>query len=140
MPTQNPSTASNGSGKAPGRVRSGKARMEKLSPEQRKELARNAALERWRRARARQLAKDASGDAPGESGIVVVLPSVPNDLPVAKWPGELDIGIACYVLDDGRRIISRTGATDFLTAGKGGGNLESYTNVQALTKHIPPGL
>lgn len=129
----------------PGRAKGGRARAERLSTEQRKEIARNAALERWRVQRARQLAKDASNKNPGDSEaklVVVdeVLPNVPNDLAVAKWPGELEVGIACYVLSDGRRMISRTGATDFLTRGKGGGNLESYTGIQALKRHIPSNL
>ena len=53
----------------------------------------------------------------------------PTEFPVAKWPGELevaDLEIPVYVLDDGRRVLSRTGALNFLTGGKGGGNLESY--------------
>lgn len=59
--------------------------------------------------------------------------------PVAKWWGTLAIGedeIACYVLDDGRRVISRTGATSFLTSSKGGGNLDSYIGVEALKPYI----
>jgi hypothetical protein len=119
--------------------------MEKLSPQERKELARAAAIERWRKARARQLAKTAGSPDPGKSepseqDISEAISNIPNDLPLAKWPGELQSGIAVYVLSDRRRIISRTGATDFLTAGKGGGNLESYTGVQALAKHIPQDL
>jgi len=62
-------------------------------------------------------------------------------LPVARWAGELTVGnIPCYVLDDGRRVISRTGATDVLTGGKGGGNLESYLYVESLVPYIPPDL
>jgi len=60
--------------------------------------------------------------------------------PVAKWWGELLLGdeaASCYVLDDGRRVISRTGATDVLTGGKGGGNLESYIEVGALSDYLP---
>jgi hypothetical protein len=125
-----------------GRVRSGKARMDKLSPEQRKQLARDAAMERWRKARARQVVKDTGNMMPGEKqpsdeAIAEVLPSVPSDLPIAKWPGQLSIGIPVYVLNDQRRIISRTGATDFLTDKKGGRNLESYLGVQALQKYMP---
>jgi len=48
-----------------------------------------------------------------------------------------DIEIPCYVLSDGRRVISRTGATDMLTDSKGGGNLESYIGVESLKKYIP---
>ena len=119
--------------------------MEKLTPEQRKEMARAGAMERWRRARARQMAMVTGISMPGEkapsdSEVEVELVNVPNNLPIAKWPGELEVGIACYVLADGRRIISRTGATGFLTDGKGGGNLESFVGVQALRKYVPENL
>jgi hypothetical protein len=60
--------------------------------------------------------------------------------PVAQWPGVLKIGrveLPVYVLDDGRRVISRTGATDVITGRKGGGNLESYVGVTALRGYIP---
>lgn len=64
--------------------------------------------------------------------------SVPVVLPIARWSGELTVGgVPCYVLDDGRRVISRTGATDVLTGGKGGGNLESYLYVESLTEYMP---
>ena len=61
-------------------------------------------------------------------------------IPIAKYPGILQLGdseIPVYVLYDGRRVVSRSGATGVLTAGKGGGNLESYIGVQALKKYIP---
>jgi hypothetical protein len=63
--------------------------------------------------------------------------------PVARWPGHLDVmgvEIACYVLDDGRRVITRTGALAFLTDGKGGGNIESYLRVEVLRPFLPSGL
>lgn len=65
-----------------------------------------------------------------------------NVLPVARHPGTLTVGdvqLNCYVLDDGRRIISRTGATEFLTEGRGGGNLESYVEVKTLEPYLPRG-
>ena len=62
-------------------------------------------------------------------------------IPIAQWPGALEIGNAeplpVYVLDDGRRVISRTGATDVITGRKGGGNLESYLGITALRGYIP---
>ena len=61
----------------------------------------------------------------------------------AKWPGQLEVGeqeIPVYVLDDGRRVISRTGALNFLTNGKGGGNLESYLEVEVLKPFMPSDL
>lgn len=63
--------------------------------------------------------------------------------PIARWAGELSFGeedVSCYVLGDGRRVISRTSATNVLTGKKGGGNLEQYINVEALTEYVPPNL
>ena len=63
--------------------------------------------------------------------------------PRAQWWGDLTLGdelVSCFVLDDGRRVISRTGATDALTGKKGGGNLESYLGVDALSDYLPPDL
>jgi hypothetical protein len=61
-------------------------------------------------------------------------------LPVAKWPGELAVGnllVPVYVLDDGRRVLSRTGALNCLTDGRGGGNIESYLEIEVLRPFIP---
>ena len=76
--------------------------------------------------------------SPGDfisSGDLEVLKKLPD----AKWMGYLVIGDAelpVYVLDDGRRVISRTGATGVLTNNKGGGNLESYLGVEALKSYV----
>jgi hypothetical protein len=64
-------------------------------------------------------------------------------VPVAKWPGTLEVGeleMPVYVLDDGRRVLSRTGALNFLTGGKGGGNIESYLEIEALKPFLPSDL
>jgi len=69
--------------------------------------------------------------------------AVTTKAPDAKYFGTLQIGdgeISCYVLDDGRRVISRTGATDVLTEKKGGGNLESYIHIEALKSYLPKSL
>lgn len=121
--------------------RGGKARMEKLTPEERKALARSAAKQRW------ENAKNAGIKAAGESVDYqpIVLDHGANEtktLPVARWPGILTIGtkeIPCYVLDDGRRVISRNAATGFLSDEKGGGNLEQYLVVQSLRGYVPAG-
>ncbi len=63
-------------------------------------------------------------------------------LPVAKWPGTLTIGsidLPVYVLDDGRRVISRGGATNILTSKKTG-DLESYLRVEGLADYLPENL
>ncbi len=64
-------------------------------------------------------------------------------LPEAKWPGVLPLGdseLPVYVLDDGRRVISRTGATSVLIGRQGGGNLESYLGIQVIKGYLPPDL
>lgn len=50
------------------------------------------------------------------------------------------VEVPCYVLSDGRRVISRVGATEILTGIKGGGDLEKYVAVKALVKYIPEDL
>ncbi|WP_438396513.1 P63C domain-containing protein [Caballeronia sp. DA-9] len=72
-----------------GRAKGGIARKEKLTPERRSEIARNAAKARH-------------------------APSDPPELPVATHKGVLTIGdlkIPCFVLNDGRRVISGRGMT-----------------------------
>jgi len=73
-----------------GKARGGKARAEKLSPERRKEIATMAAKERWER-------EDTK------------LPKVTHR-GVIKIP-DLNMEIPCFVLDDGRRVISGRGIT-----------------------------
>lgn len=77
------------------------------------------------------------------SDLVALPPSaedVEQDVPKARWAGVLQIDanteVPCYVLTDGRRIISRTGATASLTK-RGSGNLESYIRVASLKSYLP---
>jgi len=75
-------------------------------------------------------------NTPGNS---VTVPGIPK----ATWWGVLPIGDAelpVFVLDNGLRVISRTGATGLLSDRKGGGNLENYLQVSALTPYMPPDL
>jgi len=69
-----------------------------------------------------------------------VTDDLPVEVPRAKWSGVLQIGedveVPCFVLNNGLRVISRTGATASLT-GKGSGNLESYIRVGALKPYLP---
>lgn len=61
----------------------------------------------------------------------------------AKWTSVLPIGeweLPGYVLDDGRRVISRTGATGVLVGQQGGGQLERYLSVHSLRPYVPPEL
>jgi hypothetical protein len=111
--------------------------MEKLSPEERKSLARNAAKQRWENARGAGI-QVAGQTAPYES---IILEKT-EALPLARWPGILSIGtseVPCYVLEDGRRVITRTAATSVLTDDKGGGQLEKYVMVENLRGFVPAG-
>jgi len=90
-----------------------------------------------------QLAREHDIDLAPVDLISVPTPVVIDRSPRALWWGELILGddaASCFVLDDGRRVISRTGATDVLTAKKGGGNLESYIQVESLAAYLPPDL
>jgi hypothetical protein len=88
-----------------GKVRSGRARMERLTPEQRKELARSGAKARW----------DASKSAAS-------LPNDSNNLAVIVAPksadprqGKLDLGIAKQIEIDGIGMGVLSDGTPFLT-------------------------
>lgn len=83
--------------------------------------------------------------SPGEFSPAMVVDEAPTEIvvPEARWPGMLmvaDDELPCYVLEDGRRVITRTGALNFLTNGKGGGNLESYLGIRVLEPFLPSDL
>ena len=64
-------------------------------------------------------------------------------LPIAQWQGLLSIGDAelpVYVLEDGRRVMSKTGATELLSGVEKGGSLISYVGAEAVRAYIPPDL
>ncbi|HEX4146444.1 MAG TPA: P63C domain-containing protein [Pirellulales bacterium] len=102
----------------------GKARAEKLTPEQRSEIARRAAAERWG-SEALPIATHGAPDHPLKIG---------------------DIEIPCYVLNDGRRVLVQRGMLAGLdmkqgTAGRGGGDrLVKFLNTQAINPYVPQGL
>jgi hypothetical protein len=102
------------------RAKGGHARAKALSPEKRSDIARKAALARW------------EGD-PDDGGVLA------GRLPEAKHWGVLTLlnsEIPVYVLDDGRRVIGRTAATEMITGIKGGGALEKYLGVNSLKPFI----
>lgn len=70
------------------------------------------------------------------------IPSTP-EAPEAKWWGTLVIGdveLPVYVLDDGRRVVSRTGAVTVLIGPQGGGKFESYLATRGLQPYLPADL
>jgi hypothetical protein len=111
------------------KAKGGRARARKLSATQRADIARRAAHARWKQAAdtGMQISDEEEGIEAGPS------------LPIAQWRGPLNIvglEVPCYVLDNGIRVIGRTAATELLTGIKGGGALEKYLDVQALSPFI----
>lgn len=77
---------------------------------------------------------------PSDFLVVQELEIVKSGIPEARWMGFLQVGdeeLPVYVLEDGRRVISRTAATGLITNNKGGGNLESYLGVEAMKDYRP---
>lgn len=72
-----------------------------------------------------------------------LMPAEQERIPVAKWNGDLmlpgDQTLACFVLDDGRRVISRTAASNFLTKTQSS-DLESYLRAESLRPFMPQNL
>jgi P63C domain len=137
-----------------GKVRSGKARMEKLTPDERSSLASLAAKERWRKRRELVAAENMppmpailtqEQSRTTESPIVSaqVAPEVSAEiLPKATHWGELQIGdasIPCYVLDTEERVFSLKGAVVGLIETEGG-QLAEYIKVKSLRQFLPADL
>ncbi len=83
--------------KPKGRAKGGKARMEKMTKEQRSLLAKKAAAVRW-------------------SGEIKQATHGSDDHPLKIG----DVEIACYVLEDGRRVLQQTGLIGALNMSHGG--------------------
>jgi hypothetical protein len=113
------------------KARGGYARAEALTPEQRADSARKAALARW----SKPVEVDVPEPPVDDDEIIAPEPA----MPIARWRGLLNIvglEVPCYVLDSGEKIIGRTSATELLTGIKGGGALEKYIGVKALEPFI----
>jgi hypothetical protein len=89
-----------------GGLKGGKARANSLTPERRKEIAQKAIKARWDKHRA------------------VAEPVIPNATHGSSdHPLKIgDIEIPCYVLEDGRRVITHSGMISSLGMSKGGGS------------------
>jgi len=64
---------------------------------------------------------------------------VTTQLPTARYEGVLPLGneeLACYVLSDGQRVMSRVSATTALSGVKGGGDLASYVQIAPLRQYF----
>jgi hypothetical protein len=115
------------------KARGGRARAEALTPEERSEISRKAAIARWSKEEPPHEIDVDTVDPPEEE-----IEAEPT-MPIARWRGTLNIigmEVPCYVLDNGARVIGRTSATEVLSGIKGGGNLEVYLGAKALEPFI----
>lgn len=135
-----------------GRVRSGRARMGKLTPQERRALAQAAAKKRWAQSKGEAEEQDtgiheaeehinvsSAGIQQAEERAITpeALPIQPK-LPTARYPGQIDLGgerVDCYVLDNDVRVISLRAAVKAI-AGVEGGILGDYVKIQALRGFI----
>jgi len=120
-----------------GAAKGGKARASVLTGEQRKAIARSAALARWGEKPTIEQASDTPEQQPK-----VKKPKVLTDggesIPVALFPGKLSLGgTSCvvYVLDSRKRVMAQREVVRLLT-GNAQGNLERY--LQGLRHYLKP--
>jgi hypothetical protein len=115
----------------------GRVRAERLSPEERKASARQAASVRW----AKPPSELTSTDQPMKALDGEILSpggDAPPPSPFAKFRGQLDLGgnlVDVYVLDTGERVISMRGAVKAMTS-QDAGNLVEYISIQGLKDFI----
>ena len=116
----------------------GKARASVLTNDQRKAIARTAAIARWE---GHTPAGKQASDSPGSSA----KPAKPAPLdiapvlPIALFPGKLRMGItefSVYVLDNGKRVMAQREVVRVLTGRRETGKLTSYLQTQALKPFI----
>jgi P63C domain len=123
-----------------GGLQGGRARADALSPEQRQEIAKQAATARWSRVKEQQKERYKQQGQAVEIKTFSSGSFSQEDLPVAKYKGFLDLldlEIPCYVLEPtGQRVVGRTATTEMLTGIKGGGGLEKYLGVSPLKPFI----
>jgi len=116
-----------------GGIKGGRARANKLSNEQRTDIARGAAEARWG---SRSILK------PTHLGTL-------GSIPKATHAGTLQIGeiaIPCFVLENGKRVISQSGMSSTLGTTKGGtrkvpgDRLANFLAANAIRPFVPPAL
>lgn len=117
----------------------GKARASVLTPDERKAIARTAALARWAdRPQADKQASDSPGSPQKQRKTDQI---VEPRLPIALFPGKLRMGSAefsVYVLDNGKRVMAQREVVRVLTGRRESGKIASYLQSQALRPYIDP--
>ena len=122
-----------------GASKGGKARSSVLTPEQRKEIARNAVRTRW--AKAKGISVDEVGQVstsldPNNATLVI-----PDSADIfSMFSGNLDIGnvsFPCYVLSNGKRVITQREVVRLMT-GHAKGGIDRYLQSSILSHYLDP--
>lgn len=117
----------------------GKARASVLSPDERKAIARTAALARWS---GRTPPGEQASHSPGKPTKTPKPPAVSAGEPqqaIALFPGKLKMGnaeFAVYVLDNGKRVMAQREVVRVLTGRRESGKLASYLEAQSLKPYL----
>lgn len=121
-----------------GAAKGGRARASILSGDERKAIARKAGMTRWAKQKGISLEEmeqaSFSSDQVENKEVAVST----GKLPIALFPGKLKIGsdeYACYVLDNGKRVIPQREVVRLFT-GHAKGNLDRYLNAGNLQKYF----
>lgn len=118
-------------------AKGGQARASVLTPDQRKAIARTAALARWGDRSGIQQASDSADQQPKDPETIEIVNQEP-ELPFALFHGKLAMGgteFNVYVLDDGKRVMAQREVVRVLTGNLKGG-LERY--LQGLVPYVDP--
>src|SRR3990172_2882481 len=116
-----------------GARKGGKARASVLTPEERTEIARQAANARWTKGKGGS--RGVEEQTPEWTREV---PNPPDEMPVSLFQGTLTIGdvsFPCHVLGDARRVIAQREVVRLLT-GVAKGNLDRYLSSTALSQYL----
>lgn len=122
-----------------GARKGGKARANVLTPEERREIARNAVAVRW--AKGKESSKDEHVSvAVDQSHKSARKKDVVENLPLALFNGKLTIGdtqFSVHVLNNGKRVMAQREVVRVLT-GHAKGNLGRYIETERLQPYINP--
>ncbi len=135
-----------------GAQKGGRARANVLTPEQRREIARQAVRARWMRA-GKLKEMESSPDEQAGPEVADALQNADSEHPYSMFKGIVQFGpieMEAHVLSDGRRVFTQREVVRALSGGRESGNLSRYLSRNPLTANdlvqgpdilfkIPPG-
>jgi len=125
-----------------GAAKGGRARASVMTPEERRESARQAVLARWRKEKGKDYVpptENALGVPEGKVLSVGKEPPSTPELPYSMFRGKLPMGnmeMECHVLSDLRRVLTQTEVVRMISGGAEGANLARYLSRNPLTSRM----